>query len=125
MVHGCWFANKGGEMKSLYFDEIMEFIWFSYDFSKSARACFVLKKMVAKTLGLYMFSSRAILKSLGNWWFWQDFDMRARRSAHVAFMVLFDRDSTYVVHGCWCASKGGEMKSLDSNKKYGNHMIFV
>ena len=42
--------------------------------------------------------------------------MRARRSAHVAFMVLFDRDSSYVVHGCWFASKGGEMKSLDFNE---------
>ena len=39
--------------------------------------------------------------------------MRARRSAHVAFMLLFDRDSSYVVRGCWFASKGGEMKSLD------------
>ena len=42
--------------------------------------------------------------------------MRARQSAHVAFMVLFDRDSSYVVHGCWFASKGGEMKSLDFNE---------
>ena len=42
--------------------------------------------------------------------------MRARRSAHVSFMVIFDRDSSYVVHGCWFANKGGEMKSLDFNK---------
>ena len=42
--------------------------------------------------------------------------MRARRSAHVAFMVLFDRDSSYVVHGCWFANKGGEMRSLDFDK---------
>ena len=52
--------------------------------------------------------------------------MRARRSAHVAFMVLFDRDSSYVVHGCWFASKGGEMKSLDFTKSlnsYGFPMI--
>ena len=41
--------------------------------------------------------------------------MRARRSAHDDFVVLFDRDSNYVVHGCWFASKGGEMKSLDFN----------
>ena len=27
-----------GEMKSLDLNEIIEFIWFSYDFSKSARA---------------------------------------------------------------------------------------
>ena len=46
----------------------------------------------------------------------KDFDMRARRSAHVAFMVLFDMDSSYVVHGCWFANKGGEMKSSDFNK---------
>ena len=42
--------------------------------------------------------------------------MRARRSAHVALMVLFDRVSSYVVRGCWFASKGGEMKSLDFNE---------
>ena len=42
--------------------------------------------------------------------------MRARRSSHVAFMVLFDRDSNYVVHGCWFTSKGGEMKLLDFNE---------
>ena len=42
--------------------------------------------------------------------------MRARRSAHVAFMILFDRDSSYVVHGCWFASEGGEMKLLDFNE---------
>ena len=42
--------------------------------------------------------------------------MRARRSAHDDFVVLFDRDSSYVVHGCWFASKGGEMKSLDLNE---------
>ena len=57
VVHGCWFANKGGEMKSLDFNKIMEFIWFSYDFRKSARACFFwLEKLGAKTLGFYMFS---------------------------------------------------------------------
>ena len=57
VVHGCWFASKGGEMKSLDFNEIMEFIWFSYDFSKSARAgFFVWKKLNAETLGFYMFS---------------------------------------------------------------------
>ena len=56
VVHGCWFASKGGEMKSLDFNEIIEFIWFSYDFSKSARASSFLKKWNAKTLGFYMFS---------------------------------------------------------------------
>ena len=52
--------------------------------------------------------------------------MRARRSAHDDFVVLFDRDSSYVVHGCWFASKGGEMKSLDFTKSlnsYGFLMI--
>jgi len=43
-------------MKWLDFNEIMECIWFSYDFSKSARAVFLLKKLGAKTLGFYMFS---------------------------------------------------------------------
>ena len=51
--------------------------------------------------------------------------MRARRSAHVAFMVLFDRDPSYVVHGCWFANKGGEMKSLDFNENHGIHLVFV
>ena len=88
VVHGCWFASKGDDMKSFDFNEIMEFIWFSYDFSKSARACLFLKSLGAKTLGFYMFSLRAILKSLGNWWFWKDFDMRARRSAHDDFVVF-------------------------------------
>ena len=55
VVHGCWFASKGGEMKLLDFNEIMEFLWFSYDFSKSARPVF-LKSLGAKTLGFYMFS---------------------------------------------------------------------
>ena len=67
VVHCCWFASKGGEMKSLDFNEIMEFMWLSYDFSKSARACFFfVGKMGAKTLGFYMFSLRATLKSLRN-----------------------------------------------------------
>ena len=57
VVHGCWFASKGGEMKSLDFNKIIEFIWFSYDFRKSARACFFLgEKLGAKTVGFYMFS---------------------------------------------------------------------
>ena len=57
VVHGCWFASKGGEMKSLDFNEIMECIWFSYDFSKSARAAFFyLQKSGAKTPGFYVFS---------------------------------------------------------------------
>ena len=56
------------------------------------------------------------MKSVRNLWFGQDFDMRARRSAHVSLMVLVERDSSYVVRGCWFASKGGEMKSLDSNE---------
>ena len=46
----------------------------------------------------------------------------------MALMVLFDRDSSYVVHGCWFASKGGEMKSLDFTKSlnsYGFLMISV
>ena len=67
VVHGCWFASKGGEMKSLDFSEVIEFIWFSNDFSKSARAqVFVLKKLGAKTLSFHMLSSRAVLKSLRN-----------------------------------------------------------
>ena len=33
-----------GEMKSQDLNEIIEFIWFSYDFSKSARAVFLLEK---------------------------------------------------------------------------------
>ena len=56
VVHGCWFTSKGGEMKLLDFNEIIEFIWFSYDFSKSARAGFVLKKLGAKTLSFHMLS---------------------------------------------------------------------
>jgi hypothetical protein len=32
-----------GEMKTLDLNEIIEFIWFSYDFSKSARAFFLEK----------------------------------------------------------------------------------
>ena len=52
---------------------------------------------------------------------WKDFDVRAR----VARMVLFDRDSSYVVHGCWFASKGGEMKSLDFNKIIEFIIVFV
>ena len=66
VVHGCWFTSKGGEMKLLDFNGIIEIIWFSYDFSKSARAGVFLKKLGAKTLGVYMFSWRAILKSLRN-----------------------------------------------------------
>ena len=46
-------APRGG-MKSLDLNEIIEFIWFSCDFNKSARAgC--LKSLGAKTLGVYMF----------------------------------------------------------------------
>ena len=44
-----------GDMKSQDLNEIIEFIWFSYDFSKSARR-FFLKSLGAKTLGVYMFS---------------------------------------------------------------------
>ena len=67
VVHGCWFASKGGEMKSLDFDEIIEFIWFSYDFSKSARASSFLKKMECENLRfLYVFvtSGLEILRKL-------------------------------------------------------------
>ena len=78
-----------GEMKSLDLNEINEFILFSHDFSKSARAVFVLKSVGAKTLGFYMFSRRVMLTSLRNVWFWKDFDMRARRSAHDDFVVFF------------------------------------
>ena len=45
-----------GEMKSLDLNEIIEFIWFSYDFSKSACAGVFLKSLGAKTLGFYRFS---------------------------------------------------------------------
>ena len=54
VVHGCWFATMGGEMKSLDLDEIIEFIRISYDFSKSARACFLLESLGAKTLGFFV-----------------------------------------------------------------------
>ena len=47
-------APRGG-MKSLDLNEIIAFIWFSYDFSKSARAFFV-EQLGATTLGFYMFS---------------------------------------------------------------------
>ena len=56
----------------------------------------------------------------------KDFGISRGGRAHVARMVLFDRDSSYVVHGCWFASKGGEMKSLDFTKSlnsYGFLMI--
>ena len=56
VVRGCWFASKGGEMKSLDFNEIIEFIWFSYDFSKSARRFLCFEKMGAETLSFYMIS---------------------------------------------------------------------
>ena len=40
-AHDRNIANaQRGEMKSVDFDEIIEFIWCSYDFSKSARAVF-------------------------------------------------------------------------------------
>ena len=39
-----------GEMKSLDLNEIIEFIWFSYDFSKSARACFFFEKFGCQNL---------------------------------------------------------------------------
>ena len=47
-------APRGGR-KSQDLNEIIEFIRFSYDFSKSARAV-CLKSLGAKTLGFYMFS---------------------------------------------------------------------
>ena len=65
------------------------------------------------------------MKSLRNLWFWKDVDMRARRSANVAFMVLFDRDPSVVVHGCWFANKGGEMKSLDFTTSLNSYGFLV
>ena len=56
-----WAHDRGiasaprGDMKSLALNEIIEFTWFPYDFSKSARAV-CLKSLGAKTLGFYMFS---------------------------------------------------------------------
>ena len=57
VVHGCWFSSKGGEMKSLDFNRIIEFICFSYDFNKSARAqVFWLEKIGRDHFGcLYVF----------------------------------------------------------------------
>ena len=47
-----------GEMKSVDLDEIIEFIWFSYDFSKSARAVFLkcFEKFGCENLRFYMLS---------------------------------------------------------------------
>ena len=44
-----------GEMKSLDLNEIIEFIWFSYDFSKSARAVFFEKFGRENLRFLYVF----------------------------------------------------------------------
>ena len=55
-AHGRSIASAPrGEMKSQDLNESIEVIWFSYDFSKSARAvCF--ESLGAKTLGFYKFS---------------------------------------------------------------------
>ena len=58
-----------GEMKSLDLNEIIEFIWFSYDFTKSARAGFV-EKFGCENFGfLYVFvtSDLEILRKLVVW----------------------------------------------------------
>ena len=91
VVHGCWFASKGGEMKSLDFNKIMEFIWFSHDFSKSARACLFEQFECENLKLLYVFVTsdpeiRTKLVVL------KDFDMRARRSAHDDFVIFVARD---------------------------------
>ena len=44
-----------GEMKSVDLDEIIEFIWFSYDFSKSARAVLFEKFGCGNLRFLYVF----------------------------------------------------------------------
>ena len=74
------------------FNEIIEFIWFSYDFSKSARAGFFEKFGCENLRFLYVFVTSDLEISLRNWWFWKDFDMRARPSARDDFVVLFARD---------------------------------
>ena len=56
-----WAHDRGiasaprGEMKSLDLIEIIEFIWFSYDFSKSARAGFCGKFGCENIRYLYVF----------------------------------------------------------------------
>ena len=56
-----------GEMKSLDLNEIIKFIWFSYDFSKSARASLFLEKFGCENFWfLYVFvtSDLEILRKL-------------------------------------------------------------
>ena len=68
VVHGCWFASKGGEMKSLGFNEIIEFIWFRM-ISARARAHVFLEKFGCDNLRfLYVFVT-SDLEILRNWWF--------------------------------------------------------
>ena len=94
-----------GDMKSLDVAEFLKFLWFSYDFNKSARAGNLQFFLVKK----HWFFNVFMLKSLQTQCVWYDFGMRARVSTLWYFlhgiienrrfkikdgarMVLFDKD---------------------------------
>ena len=74
-----------GDMKSLDLTEFLRFLWFSYDFSKSARAG-NLQNYCEKALGFWGFYVEMLANTMCLVWFWHE---RAR----VHFVVFFAQDA--------------------------------